>query len=588
MSNRRILLVDDNREIHNDFELILQPRQPVWNEQLLEQQLFGTDAIHQKTKEKLYEIDHAFCGEEALLMVGQAQRYNDPYALVFVDGRMPPGIDGIETIKRMWAIDRHIQVVMCTAFSDYSLEQISDQLGESDSLLFLRKPFDSVVVKSLASTLTRKWLLDRANRNRLSELQEIVEERTEELKLLVSEKEYVIRQVEREMDFAQVVQRQLLPPFLPRPWGVQICARYIPAGKVSGDYYDVRLLGDNHLAMLVCDVSGHGMPAALVTSVAKHSFSTAFAQNNQPEKILAVVNNELYACTPANMFVTAFLLVWDLQNRIARYVSAGHPAGLLVRSNGKQIDELSHGTLMLGVQKDLQFEAAEVELFPDDLLFLYTDGLTEVVNEQQVILGKDRLKQLLSTKNDKELKEIVDYVQKENADYAANCKPVDDVCILAALVHDDELTSIVRRKIPAGVNLDEMESFWFNDDTMVPDIIARSLGKMAEFGFNAKVSRRMRVVMIELLINAIRHGNKYNPEKVVRGATHVDEDRFVIVVIDEGEGFDPAKVPSPVSQDRLFLSSGRGIYIVNSYVDSVRFFLGGRAVIAEYKKKRGD
>lgn len=154
--NRRILIIDDNRAIHDDFRKILLPQRPV-NSALsaMEDALFGDGPA--VVEEDLFDISSAYQGKEAYEMVLAAAASGQPFAMAFVDVRMPPGWDGVETISRMWAMTPDLQVVICSAYSDYSWEQIVEKLGKSDRLLILRKPFDPAEVQQIAANLTEKW-----------------------------------------------------------------------------------------------------------------------------------------------------------------------------------------------------------------------------------------------------------------------------------------------------------------------------------------------------------------------------------------------------------------------------------------------
>ena len=177
----RILVVDDNPSIHDDFRKILCPGQSqnAATVAKLAEQLFGD--VSEERPGGRFEMDSAFQGQEGLAKVEAAEREGRPYSLAFMDVRMPPGWDGIETIKHIWEKYPHIQVVICTAYSDYSWEQVLRQLGETDSLVILKKPFDNVEVLQLAHTLTKKWTVTRQANTRLADLDETVRERTREL-----------------------------------------------------------------------------------------------------------------------------------------------------------------------------------------------------------------------------------------------------------------------------------------------------------------------------------------------------------------------------------------------------------------------
>ena len=165
----RILVIDDNPAIHEDFRKILvKSTKPVDGLQDMRSALFGD--VRQPVTLVDFEVDFASQGEEGLEMVQQAQATGRPYALAFVDSRMPPGWDGIETISHLWQACPDLQVVICTAYTDYSWQDIHRILGENDSLLFLKKPFDNVEVLQLAHALTCKWKLNREIQGRLNQL----------------------------------------------------------------------------------------------------------------------------------------------------------------------------------------------------------------------------------------------------------------------------------------------------------------------------------------------------------------------------------------------------------------------------------
>lgn len=176
--NRRILLVDDTATIHEDFRKILGPR-PAENVELADLMatvLGEAPAAPRATPPPEFELDSAYQGEEAIEKVKAACAAGNPYAMAFVDVRMPPGMDGVETILRLWEEDPAIQTVICTAFSDYSWNQMAEKLGHSDRLLILKKPFDAVEVLQLAHALTRKWYLARVATLTLKGLNQMVED----------------------------------------------------------------------------------------------------------------------------------------------------------------------------------------------------------------------------------------------------------------------------------------------------------------------------------------------------------------------------------------------------------------------------
>src|SRR5881227_4484440 len=180
--NHRILIIDDNPSIHEDFRKILGPADAKLAEELdaTEASLFGDHAGASSAQN--FRIDSAFQGQEGLEKVRAACAEGAPYAVAFVDVRMPPGWDGIETISRIWKEFPDLQVVICTAYSDHSWDDIAGTLGQSDSVLILKKPFDSVEVLQMAHALSRKWELTRIARRQMQELDALVNQRTAELR----------------------------------------------------------------------------------------------------------------------------------------------------------------------------------------------------------------------------------------------------------------------------------------------------------------------------------------------------------------------------------------------------------------------
>jgi len=175
--NRRVLVIDDNRSIHDDFRKILSPAAATAaGLQAEEEAVFARP--HRAVEHAQFEVDSAYQGQEGVLLVKKALEAGRPYAMAFVDVRMPPGWDGVETTQRIWAIDPDIQIVQCTAYSDYSWNEIFERVGDCDGLVILKKPFDSVEAVQLAHALTEKWCLHRQSEFKLGELEKIVREGT--------------------------------------------------------------------------------------------------------------------------------------------------------------------------------------------------------------------------------------------------------------------------------------------------------------------------------------------------------------------------------------------------------------------------
>ena len=176
----RILTIDDNQNILSDYRKVLLRGAVDQELAALEASLFDTPS-KRTGPETSYEIDAASQGQEGLAMVKAAIQENRHYSCAFIDVRMPPGWDGIETAKRIWEVAPDLPIVLCTAYSDHSWEEISEQLCRADQLLFLKKPFDSIELRQIAASQTSRWCLTQLASRKTEQLEEMVRVRTNEI-----------------------------------------------------------------------------------------------------------------------------------------------------------------------------------------------------------------------------------------------------------------------------------------------------------------------------------------------------------------------------------------------------------------------
>jgi PAS domain S-box-containing protein len=230
--NRRILVIDENRAIHADLRKILLG--DVDTKERLEADeafLSGEEALP-ITK---FEIDSADRGQEGLAKLQQAVSEDRPYALAFVDVRMPPGWNGIETIANLWRVDPRLQVVVCTACLDDSWRDIQRRLGLSDNLLFVKKPLDDIEVIQLAHTLGRKWLVSRQAEATMADLDSIVAERTARL-------QKAHQQIEHEFQLRAKAQEAFWIIFQASTVGIAILdqnGRYVDVNRAFEKQFDL-------------------------------------------------------------------------------------------------------------------------------------------------------------------------------------------------------------------------------------------------------------------------------------------------------------------------------------------------------------
>lgn len=246
-ANRRVLIIDDNEAIIEDFRKILCAGLN-GNAALshTEAALFG-DSDGRSTLPQ-FEIDGACQGQDGFALVEQAQRDNRPYAMAFIDMRMPPGWDGVETIARIWEKDPRLQVVVCTAYSDYSWEEMSERLHLGDRLLILKKPFDNVEAYQLASALTMKWEMTQQAEMKMNSLEEAVRVRTQALQVEIAERkllEIKLEQLSVTDPLTGLANRRRFADTLSAEWG-RAQQMQKPIGLVMVDIDHFKLYNDHY------------------------------------------------------------------------------------------------------------------------------------------------------------------------------------------------------------------------------------------------------------------------------------------------------------------------------------------------------
>ena len=181
LMRHRVIVIDDNEAIHGDFRKVFTDGLAENGDLVAaERALFGAESVAAPARPQ-FEIDSAFQGQEGAARVRRSLEEGKPYALAFVDMRMPPGWDGLQTIERLWAIDPHLQVVICSAHSDYDWLEVIGRLNYSDKLLVIKKPFETIEVLQCANALTRKWDNEAILRRHIEALEAVVETRTKGL-----------------------------------------------------------------------------------------------------------------------------------------------------------------------------------------------------------------------------------------------------------------------------------------------------------------------------------------------------------------------------------------------------------------------
>jgi sigma-B regulation protein RsbU (phosphoserine phosphatase) len=205
--------------------------------------------------------------------------------------------------------------------------------------------------------------------------------------------------INKELEIAREIQSSTLPQGVPTLTGLQIAARYVPMSAVAGDFYDFLCIDEKRVGILVADVTGHGVPAALIASMLKVAFSGQGAHAHDPTLVLTGLNRALCGKFEEH-FVTAAYLFVDLEKSLLRYSAAAHPPLMLASGAAGNIREIEENGLMLGMFPEAVYSSVEIRVGTGDRCLLYTDGILEARNAAGEEFGKSRCKEFLETQRD--------------------------------------------------------------------------------------------------------------------------------------------------------------------------------------------
>ncbi len=262
------------------------------------------------------------------------------------------------------------------------------------------------------------------------ELEDKVRQRTEELSVQNQELMRVRHETEVELEMAKQVQQGMLPRTFPDLPGYELAADYLPTGQVSGDFYHVGMLEGDNLFLLITDVSGHGVPAALVTAMAKMAFDRHVRGGRSVGEVLAAVNVDLCAAVKTEHYLTAFAGLLHVPSGTLRYCRVCHPYPFILRGRDKSLERLeARSGFFLGMFPETRFEESTVVIEPGDLLFMYTDGITETMNVRDELYGRKRLENLVTRMAPRPLPELLGEVQRDRDRFSEHRPNTDDISL---------------------------------------------------------------------------------------------------------------------------------------------------------------
>ncbi len=255
-------------------------------------------------------------------------------------------------------------------------------------------------------------------------------------------------QLDEELEQARQTQRVLLPNEMPEIPHAKVVSMYYPMAQIGGDIYDVFRLKNDRFGLMVADVTGHGIPAALVSFMVSSVFKNSVFGVMSPMWVFDMVNHNLYEKLPESTFATLIYGIYDSTRQVLTYGTAGHPPALLISTQDNTIHELSTGSTMFGVfpNEIASFEEKEVQLHPGDKVLFYTDAIYEVDNGSYEQLGMRRLKHLIWKHRHLPMEEIIQKIYDYGLTYSMRENFGDDVTMVGLEVLESASPSVVNNQ----------------------------------------------------------------------------------------------------------------------------------------------
>lgn len=388
-------------------------------------------------------------------------------------------------------------------------------------------------------------------------------DKIEEKRKLEAEK----NRIDAELDLAAKIQSSMLPsifPPFPDRTEFDIFALIHPAKEVGGDFYDFFMIDENHLAVVIADVSDKGMPAALFAAVGKAFINIYTSSLSRLDRVVNEINRRICETNTASQFITAFVGIIDLNTGLVTYVNAGHEKPFIRIPGGdyEQADLIINP--MIGLFDDVDYEMGTIQLLPGSVCFVYTDGVTDAVNTEQKRLGKKGLAGILNKNMDKEPDALLSAVMNAVHEFSNHASQFDDITMLAVKYCGPRTRNRTLDFVPLFESIESVYSFVRS--TLIAWNIERS------------VRNKLNVAVDEILSNIV----KYSGATAASFHCEMDDGMIKLCFSDNGTPFDPV---SALSADPVLLMDdikigGLGISIVKDSMDVFEYeYKDGKNII---------
>ncbi|CAA9466259.1 MAG: Serine phosphatase RsbU, regulator of sigma subunit [uncultured Rubrobacteraceae bacterium] len=402
---------------------------------------------------------------------------------------------------------------------------------------------------------------------------------SEDLEVANKELESFYNSVEQELGTARSIQHALLPKDLPKLDGWKIAYHYQPAREVGGDFYDFLPLDGGRIGLVIGDVSGKGIAAALVMANTQSVLRAIARRGNiAPGRVLAEANEVLYAYIPAGTFVTCFYGVLDPESGRLLYANAGHDPPYMQRAGDAQ--ELIARGMPLGLMPGMPYEEKEADLAAGDDLLFYSDGLVEAHDSEGEMFGFPRLRDLVMVQSAGSGEELVDFLLAELTRFTGEDSEQEDDITLVTLERSragikDRKTQVQPYATDSDGDRRALADFTLpsepGNERLAMEKVAEAVN---ELGLSGRRLDRLKTAVAEATMNAMEHGNRYDPKVPVRIQIWLLKERLLVRIIDRGSG--PLPSPTAIGPDLQAklggtqTARGWGLFLIERMVDEVR------------------
>lgn len=380
--------------------------------------------------------------------------------------------------------------------------------------------------------------------------------------VLFADREKTLASTEMELGVATKIQANMLPnifPFLPERNEFELYASMTPAKEVGGDFYDFFLIDDNHLVLVIADVSGKGIPAALFMMATKILIKNTLMSGKSPGETLYTVNNQICENNEQEMFVTVWLGILNLDSGKLVTANAGHEYPILKKSDGDFELLKSKHSFVVGGMSGIKYKETELFMTPDSKLFVYTDGVPEAENDSETQYGYDRFLSVLNKKKDEAPDRLLAAVSEDVNVFVQNHPQFDDLTMLC--VHYKGKDN--RKEITVDATIENIET--------VTDFVSAELSRL---DCPMKQLRQISIVIDELFGNIAKYAYPDGTgSATVCFDTESDPLCAVVTFIDKGIPFNPLDRSDPdtdlPASERQ--EGGLGIFLVKKIMSSVEY-----------------